>query len=96
LKRNIAVGSTNPVKLEAVKAGFRSVILGDELAFVSVEAASGVSIQPMGDAETRQGAENRALAARNAQPDADFGSGWRAALKKRWARPGPCSPLPGW
>jgi len=72
LKRNIAVGSTNPVKLEAVKAGFRSIFPGDALEFVSLEAASGVSAQPMGDAETRQGAQNRALAARNAQPDADF------------------------
>ena len=72
MKRNVAVGSTNPVKLEAVKAGFRSIFPGDALEFVSLEAASGVSAQPMGDAETRQGAENRALAARNAQPDADF------------------------
>ncbi len=72
MKRIVAVGSTNPVKLEAVKAGFRSIFPGDALEFVSLEAASGVSAQPMGDAETRQGAQNRALAARNAQPDADF------------------------
>lgn len=72
MKSIVALGSTNPVKLEAVKEGFCSVFSGGALTFVSVEAASGVSVQPMDDAETRQGAENRALGARQAMPDADF------------------------
>jgi len=72
LNKNVAVGSTNPVKLEAVKEGFRSVFPGDALEFVSLEAASGVSDQPMGDAETRLGAENRAANTRHLMPDADF------------------------
>jgi len=68
----VAVGSTNPVKLEAVKAGFQSVFPQETLSLVSVDAASGVSNQPMGDYETRKGAENRARAACRALPDADY------------------------
>ena len=68
----VAVGSTNPVKLEAVKAGFHSVVPQETLSLVSVDAASGVSNQPMGDYETRKGAENRARAACRALPDADY------------------------
>jgi len=68
----VAVGSTNPVKLEAVKAGFQSVFPESSLAFVSVDADSGVPSQPMGDAETRRGAENRAREARRLVPDADY------------------------
>lgn len=72
MKRIVALGSTNPVKLEAVKEGFCSVFPKEALAFVSVEAASGVSVQPMGDADTRQGAQNRALDARRLLPEAEF------------------------
>ncbi len=72
MRRSVALGSTNPVKLEAVKEGFRTIFPADELTFAGVEAASGVSAQPMGDAETRQGAANRAVGACQALPDADF------------------------
>ena len=57
----VAVGSRNPVKLAAVRAG-----LGDLLGPVDVvgaDAASGVPAQPMGDEETIRGAVNRARAA---------------------------------
>lgn len=57
-----AVGSTNPVKVNAVRAGVARA-LGSEAAgeVVGVPAASEVPDQPMGDAETRAGACNRAL-----------------------------------
>ena len=59
----IVVASKNPVKLEAVKDGL-SVFLTDEIEVLGVSVESGVADQPMSDAETLSGAENRV---RNAQ-----------------------------
>ena len=59
----IGVGSTNPVKVNAVKdiiPGY-SILSGGEV--VSVNTPSQVSEQPKSIAETVQGAKNRALAA---------------------------------
>ncbi len=52
----VAIGSTNPVKVNAVKAHFKGEVVG-----VSVE--SGVADQPWGDEETLLGAKQRAIAA---------------------------------
>jgi inosine/xanthosine triphosphatase len=49
----IYLGSTNPVKIKAVEAVVNSMVIG-------VEVDSGVSNQPFSDAETLQGAYNRA------------------------------------
>jgi inosine/xanthosine triphosphatase len=57
----IAIGSTNPVKCNAVRAVLSPLYPGAE--FVSVDVPSGVSDQPWGDKETRTGARNRAQAA---------------------------------
>lgn len=57
----VAVGSLNPVKVAAVRAVFERV--QPALRLVSIEVASGVPAQPMGDEETQRGARNRALAA---------------------------------
>jgi inosine/xanthosine triphosphatase len=75
----IAVGSKNPVKVNAVSRGFEQVasffppVDGLELLLAETNAAtpriegidvpSGVSDQPMGDRETKTGALNRATAA---------------------------------
>ncbi len=68
----IAVGSTNPVKITAVSQMFLNVWPAAEI--VPVAVTSGVSEMPMTDAETRLGAQNRAIAAQEAL-DADFGVG---------------------
>jgi inosine/xanthosine triphosphatase len=67
---HIVVGSTNPVKVAAVRAVYARVLTGwpgapapEFLVFDSVSVDSGVPAQPMGDEETQQGARNRALAA---------------------------------
>lgn len=61
MKINIAVGSTNPVKIEAVREGFKRVFHElDELTFENYSVSSGVSDQPIGDIETFTGALNRA------------------------------------
>lgn len=68
----IAVGSTNPVKVTAVRKMTSRV--WPEADIVSVSVPSGVSDMPMTDEETLAGAKNRAIAAQSTL-DADFGIG---------------------
>lgn len=68
----VAVGSTNPTKVEAVRAVVAERFPGTALAALSVD--SGVSAQPLSLAETRRGAVCRAEAARRSR-DADWGFG---------------------
>lgn len=58
----VAVGSTNPVKREAVRMTIESEAdeFGDGAVVEPVDVESGVAEQPTGHAETRTGAENRA------------------------------------
>ncbi len=75
----IAIGSTNPVKIGAVENVLRLVYPDAE--FITVTVPSGVSVQPIGDEETRQGALNRARAAL-AATDADWGAGLEGGVVK--------------
>ena len=65
----VAVGSTNPCKIEAVRQAFTDMFHRQqhhnnaEIVISSHDAKSGVSDQPMGDTETKEGAYNRAIAA---------------------------------
>ncbi|MCX5768039.1 MAG: inosine/xanthosine triphosphatase [Gemmatimonadetes bacterium] len=70
--RTIAVGSTNPVKLAAVRAVLAP--LAPHATILPVAVASNVADQPFGDDETIRGASTRAVAARAAL-DADIGVG---------------------
>jgi len=70
--RSIAVGSTNPVKLGAVRAVLGA--LAPSATIESVAVASTVADQPFGDDETIRGAVARASAAREAL-GADLGVG---------------------
>ena len=54
----IAVGSTNPVKINAVTVAASAT--WPQVRVEGVEVGSGVSEQPMSDEETRLGAQNRA------------------------------------
>ena len=76
-KISVAVGSQNPLKLEAS----RSVIgrLFPEAEFVSLPADSGVSINPTSNRETIAGARARAEAARN-KAGADWGVGLEGGI----------------
>lgn len=62
--RTVAVGSANPVKVQAVRAVLRSVAPGASIGTVTV--SSGVPDQPWGDDDTIRGARARAHAAREA------------------------------
>jgi inosine/xanthosine triphosphatase len=68
----VVVGSTNPVKIAAVRAVLERI--GARARVDGIAVASGVSDQPLGDAETIRGATHRARAVL-AQTDADFGVG---------------------
>ncbi|MEZ4556813.1 MAG: inosine/xanthosine triphosphatase [Caldilineaceae bacterium] len=68
----IAVGSTNPVKLNAARNVVTRVWAGAEVQ--AVDVPSGVAAQPLRDQDAITGACNRAQAARDAL-DADFGVG---------------------
>lgn len=54
----IFVGSTNPVKINAVKSAISSGLINAKV--IGIEVESGVSSQPRTDEETKTGARNRA------------------------------------
>ncbi len=70
--KSVVVGSNNPVKLAAVRMGFRAIFPQESFDFEGVDVPSGVGVQPMNDAETLQGATQRAVNARGVVPRADF------------------------
>ena len=78
----VIVASQNPVKIEAVKAGFEEMFSTQSFDFEGVKVPSGVSDQPMTNEETLQGAMNRAHNARKETPDADFWVGVEGGIEK--------------
>ena len=79
----IVVASQNPVKVEATRRGFEKMF--PQVAFYvrSVAAASGVRQQPLSDAETLQGALNRAQHAAQLVPQADYWVGIEGGVEER-------------
>lgn len=73
----IAVGSTNPTKTRAVENVLHSVY--DAIELMALEVPTGISAQPVGDEETRQGALNRARAALELT-DAEWGLGLEGGI----------------
>ncbi|MDI3476140.1 MAG: inosine/xanthosine triphosphatase [Thermococcaceae archaeon] len=73
----VAVGSTNPAKVEAVREVFQGIY--GEVEVIPIEVDSGVPDQPIGLEETIKGAINRAKQAIE-KTDADFGVGIEAGL----------------
>jgi len=72
MTKKVIIASKNPVKIKAVKNGFERMFPENEYEFEGVSVPSGVSDQPMDDAETFQGAFNRTENAKDAFPSADF------------------------
>lgn len=70
-KQLIIVGSKNPVKLSCTESAF-SEAFSKSFLVNGVNAASGVSDQPIGNEETFQGAKSRAENAKKIFPEADF------------------------
>lgn len=74
----IAVGSTNPTKIEPVQNVFGHHFEDVQVKGVSVE--SGVSDQPMNDSDMYKGALNRATNALKQVKDAEYGVGIEGGL----------------
>lgn len=70
----VAVGSKNPVKIEATKQAFEKVFPEENWIVEGIEVASDVSSQPMSDSESIRGARNRAKKALK-ELHADYGVG---------------------
>ncbi len=70
--KKIIVASRNPVKVEAVRSGFQRVFPEETFDVEGVAVPSGVSDQPMTDAETLTGAKTRAGNANTARTEADY------------------------
>ena len=74
----IAVGSTNPTKVEPVKSVFSHHFKNVQVFGVSVD--SDVGDQPMNDSEMYKGALNRAKNALKKVPNAEYGVGIEGGL----------------
>jgi inosine/xanthosine triphosphatase len=80
--QRIVVASKNPVKLNAALLGFRAIFPGEDFEVAGVSVPSGVSDQPFSNAETLQGAHNRAQAAYVSSPQADFWVGIEGGIEE--------------
>ncbi len=78
----IIVASKNPVKIRATLNGFQEMFPGEEFFVEGVNVQSEISEQPMTNAETIKGAENRA---KNAQAiaDGDFFVGLEGGVEEK-------------
>jgi inosine/xanthosine triphosphatase len=70
--KRIVVASQNPVKLRATYAGFTRMFPDERFSVEGISVPSDVADQPMTDADTLQGALNRAKNAASAVPHADY------------------------
>lgn len=81
--KTLVIASKNPVKIAAVKNGFEKMFPAETFSLDGVSVQSGVSDQPMSDAETLEGAWNRCHRAADAAPDADFWIGIEGGVEDK-------------
>ncbi|MDD5265000.1 MAG: inosine/xanthosine triphosphatase [Candidatus Bipolaricaulis sp.] len=84
--KTVVVASTNPVKLEATRSGFRRALPNETIQVIARAVPSGVGCQPFSDGETLAGAEERAHSARVLVPDATFWVGIEGGVEERDVR----------
>jgi inosine/xanthosine triphosphatase len=77
----IVVASRNPVKIGATEQAFATLFPDATLEMLSADVDSGVSDQPKSDEETRVGSRNRAMAASDALPEADYWVGLEGGVE---------------
>ena len=77
----VAVGSKNPVKVNAAKSAFTQMFPEATVEVVGIDVSSDVSAQPMSDEESIRGARTRAQKAMQ-QAKTDFGVGIEGGLHK--------------
>jgi len=81
-KDRVVVASANPVKAAAIEGGLQLTFPERCFEIRGVSVASGVSDQPMSDAETLAGARNRTSAAREQFPDAEIWCGLEGGVER--------------
>ncbi|WP_127957667.1 inosine/xanthosine triphosphatase [Serratia microhaemolytica] len=79
---HVIAATTNPAKIKAIELAFADTFGADQFRLEPVDVASGVSLQPMGNAETRSGARQRVMEARQVRPEADFWVGVEAGIEE--------------
>ena len=80
--KKVVVASGNPVKIQATLNAFSRMFAPGRFEVDGAEVASGVGAQPMSDVETMKGAEQRALAAEEGVPEADFWVGIEGGVEE--------------
>ena len=78
--KKIIVASRNPVKINSALDGFQRMFPNEVFDVEGISVPSGVSDQPMTDAETLQGAQNRAQQAKTKFAKADYWVGIEGGL----------------
>jgi inosine/xanthosine triphosphatase len=79
---HVIAATTNPAKIKAIQQAFADTFGADQCRIEAVDVASGVSVQPIGNAETRTGARQRVMEARQVRPEADFWVGVEAGIEE--------------
>jgi len=79
-KIKVVVASKNPTKIKCSLDAFQKSFPMQEIIIEPLAVLSGVADQPMSDAETLEGARNRANHAKLAQSDADFWVGLEGGI----------------
>ncbi|WP_437614359.1 inosine/xanthosine triphosphatase [Erwinia sp. V71] len=69
---HVVAATINPAKISAISQAFSDVFGQGSCHIEGVEVDSGVAAQPMTNAETRTGARQRVMNARQVRPEADF------------------------
>lgn len=78
---HVVAATTNPAKIKAIQLAFDDVFGPDNYHLEGIEVDSGVPEQPIGNTETRTGARQRVMSARQVRPEADFWVGVEAGLE---------------
>ncbi len=79
--KTVIVASTNPVKLQAARLGFEKMFPAEQFEVKGLIVPSGVSHQPFSSLETLQGAQNRAQAASQTLPQANYWVGIEGGIE---------------
>ncbi len=79
----VIIASKNPVKINATYDGFKLAFPEQMIDVTGISVDSGVSDQPMSDAETLRGAVNRAETARLLSPLSDYWVGLEGGVERR-------------
>lgn len=81
MKKQIIVASQNPVKLKASLLSFQRMFPSQQFVLSGISVPSGIPDQPTSDAQTLEGATNRANRASELEPIANFWVGIEGGIE---------------